>query len=119
MKGDKRSINLNKIVFYGSCIVLVIGLLIAVQGFGERMSLEMQARNLPAGYGWSALGDWQMEQASKTFIIGVVLSLVSSVIVYLTYTNKLDVEAVIKKNKKKIEKKVSKKLKQILEEESD
>lgn len=116
MEMEERKKGLNEIVLCVSIIVLVIGLLIAIQGLGERISLEIQSRNLPFDRVWSSLGVWQMEQASKRFVIGAVLSLIGGAPVYMISVKKFDVEEAMGRSKKKVGKKVSKKLKQMLEE---
>ncbi|MEG2612433.1 MAG: hypothetical protein RR971_02955, partial [Alistipes sp.] len=52
MEMEERKKGLNEIVLCVSIIVLVIGLLIAIQGLGERISLEIQSRNLPFDRVW-------------------------------------------------------------------
>lgn len=117
MEKNKKGTTLNKKVFYVSLGVLVISLLFTIKSFGTKNYLDAKENGMPSFTRLSIVDDARREKASANMSVGVVLSVISGGVVYLVATNKVDLDMMMKGNKKKIKKGIAEKLKQVLEEE--
>lgn len=124
MEESKKSMNLKKRVLCVFGVILIIGLIITVQGLSKKIDIAEQNRKNPFntssnwGIPTTMTSDYingRTQESNEKLMIGAGIILVSGAIVYLTYTNKFDIKAIMNKSKKK----VAKKLKKILEEEGD
>lgn len=112
-----KNIALNKKVCCISIVLLIYLIFFTLISYGEKIALDEKEKSMPLGYRLSVIDNWIREDYEKDAKIGFVLSLVTGGIVYLTAFNVIDLDTIVKNNKKKVKKKISKKLKQVLDEE--